>query len=86
MKLKFGFATPRYRGLLENANRLFAPRALVNVFMVCRECGMRSWVGPPRMLGRLSNALGPESSLVITTKSHPRSQNQCLFSSSTNAA
>jgi IS5 family transposase len=34
MKLKFGFAKVRYRGLAKNANRLFATCALVNLFMV----------------------------------------------------
>jgi hypothetical protein len=32
MKLKFGFSKVRYRGLLKNANRLFATCALVNLF------------------------------------------------------
>ena len=32
MKLKFGFAKVRYRGLGKNANRLFATCALVNLF------------------------------------------------------
>jgi len=34
MKLKFGFVKVRYRGLLKNANRVFAACALVNLFMV----------------------------------------------------
>ena len=34
MKLKFGFVKVRYRGLVKNANRLFATCALVNLFMV----------------------------------------------------
>ena len=34
MKLKFGFAKVRYRGLVKNANRVFATCALVNLFMV----------------------------------------------------
>jgi IS5 family transposase len=37
MKLKFGFAKVRYRGLLKNANRLFATCALVNLFMVRKK-------------------------------------------------
>ena len=36
MKLKFGFAKVRYRGLQKNANRLFATCALVNLFLVRR--------------------------------------------------
>ena len=34
MKLKFGFAKVRYRGLAKNANRLFATCALVNLYVV----------------------------------------------------
>ena len=34
MKLKFGFSKVRYRGLLKNANRLFATCALVNLSAV----------------------------------------------------
>jgi len=34
MKLKFGFVKVRYRGLVKNANRLFATCALVNLFLV----------------------------------------------------
>ena len=34
MKLQFGFVKVRYRGLVKNANRLFATCALVNLFMV----------------------------------------------------
>jgi transposase, IS5 family len=34
MKLKFGFVKVRYRGLVKNANRLFATCALMNLFMV----------------------------------------------------
>ena len=34
MKLKFGFVKVRYRGLVKNANRLFAICALVNLFIV----------------------------------------------------
>lgn len=37
MKLKFGFAKVRYRGLVKNANRLFATCALVNLFMVRKK-------------------------------------------------
>jgi transposase, IS5 family len=37
MKLKFGFAKVRYRGLAKNANRLFATCALVNLFMVRKK-------------------------------------------------
>jgi len=37
MKLKFGFVKVRYRGLVKNANRLFATCALVNLFMVRKE-------------------------------------------------
>ena len=37
MKLKFGFSKVRYRGLLKNANRLFATCALVNLFMVRKK-------------------------------------------------
>ena len=37
MKLKFGFSMVRYRGLLKNANRLFATCALVNLFMVRKK-------------------------------------------------
>ena len=37
MKVKFGFAKVRYRGLLKNANRLFATCALVNLFMVRKK-------------------------------------------------
>ncbi len=37
MKLKFGFAKVRYRGLLKNANCLFATCALVNLFMVRKK-------------------------------------------------
>jgi IS5 family transposase len=36
-KLKFGFVKLRYRGLLKNANRLFATCALVNLFMVRKK-------------------------------------------------
>jgi len=34
MKLKFGFVKVRYRGLMKNANRVFATCALVNLFIV----------------------------------------------------
>jgi IS5 family transposase len=34
MKLQFGFVKVRYRGLVKNANRLFATCALVNLFLV----------------------------------------------------
>ena len=34
MKLKFGFVKVRYRGLVKNANRVFATCALVNLFIV----------------------------------------------------
>jgi len=34
LKLKFGFVKVRYRGLKKNANRLFAPCALVNLYLV----------------------------------------------------
>jgi len=34
MPLKFGFVKVRYRGLVKNANRVFATCALVNLFMV----------------------------------------------------
>lgn len=34
LKLKFGFVKVRYRGIVKNANRLFAAFALVNLFMV----------------------------------------------------
>jgi transposase, IS5 family len=37
MKLKFGFAKVRYRGLVKNANRVFATCALVNLFMVRKK-------------------------------------------------
>jgi transposase, IS5 family len=37
MKLKFGFVKVRYRGLLKNANRLFATCALVNLFLVRKK-------------------------------------------------
>jgi IS5 family transposase len=37
MKLKFGFAKVRYRGLMKNANRLFATCALVSLFMVRKK-------------------------------------------------
>ena len=37
MKLKFGFAKVRYRGLRKNANRLFATCALVNLFLARRR-------------------------------------------------
>ncbi|MBI2682045.1 MAG: IS5 family transposase [Acidobacteriales bacterium] len=37
MKLKFGFTKVRYRGLVKNANRLFAACALVNLFMVRKK-------------------------------------------------
>jgi IS5 family transposase len=37
MKLKFGFAKVRYRGLAKNANRVFATCALVNLFMVRKK-------------------------------------------------
>jgi IS5 family transposase len=37
MKLKFGFTKVRYRGLVKNANRLFATCALVNLFMVRKK-------------------------------------------------
>ena len=37
MKLKFGFVKVRYRGLVKNANRLFATCALVNLFMVRKK-------------------------------------------------
>ena len=37
MKLKFGVSKVRYRGLLKNANRLFATCALVNLFMVRKK-------------------------------------------------
>jgi transposase, IS5 family len=37
MKLKFGFAKVRYRGLMKNANRVFATCALVNLFMVRKK-------------------------------------------------
>jgi len=33
LKLKFGFVKVRYRGLDENANRLFVACALVNLFL-----------------------------------------------------
>ncbi len=37
MKLKFGFVKVRYRGLVKNANRLFATCALVNLFLVRKK-------------------------------------------------
>lgn len=37
MKLKFGFVKVRYRGLVKNANRLFATCALVNLFIVRKK-------------------------------------------------
>jgi transposase, IS5 family len=37
MKLKFGFVKVRYRGLVKNANRVFATCALVNLYMVRRQ-------------------------------------------------
>jgi len=37
MKLKFGFVKVRYRGLVKNANRVFATCALVNLFMVRKK-------------------------------------------------
>jgi transposase, IS5 family len=37
MKLKFGFVKVRYRGLVKNANRVFAICALVNLYMVRRR-------------------------------------------------
>jgi len=37
MKLKFGFVKVRYRGLKNNANRLFATCALVNLFLVRKK-------------------------------------------------
>jgi len=37
MKLKFGFAKVRYRGLKKNAHRLFVTCALVNLFMSRRK-------------------------------------------------
>ncbi len=37
MKLQFGFVKVRYRGLVKNANRLFATCALVNLFMVRKK-------------------------------------------------
>jgi IS5 family transposase len=37
MKLKFGFAKVRYRGLQKNANRLFATCALVNLFVARKK-------------------------------------------------
>jgi IS5 family transposase len=37
MKLKFGFVKVRYRGLVKNANRVFAICALVNLFMVRKK-------------------------------------------------
>jgi len=37
LKLKFGFVKVRYRGLVKNANRLFATCALVNLFMVRKK-------------------------------------------------
>jgi IS5 family transposase len=37
MKLKFGFVKVRYRGLVKNANRLFATCDLVNLFMVRKK-------------------------------------------------
>ena len=36
MKVKFGFAKVRYRGLKKNANRLFATCALVNLYLARR--------------------------------------------------
>src|ERR1700692_2667824 len=37
MKLKFGFAKVRYRGMAKNANSLFVTCALVNLFMVRKK-------------------------------------------------
>ena len=37
MKLKFGFAKVRYRGMIKNANRLFATCALVNLFLARKK-------------------------------------------------
>ena len=37
LKLKFGFVKVRYRGLVKNANRLFATCALVNLFLVRKK-------------------------------------------------
>ena len=37
MKLKFGFVKVRYRGLVKNANRLFATCALVSLFLVRKK-------------------------------------------------
>jgi IS5 family transposase len=37
MKLTFGFVKVRYRGLVKNANRLFATCALVNLFLVRKK-------------------------------------------------
>ncbi len=42
MKPKFGFVKARYRGPQKNANRVFAPCALVNLFVALRNyCGWR---------------------------------------------
>ena len=46
MKLKFGVVKLRYRGLKKNANRLFATCALVNMFMVRKNCSAGSVVSP----------------------------------------
>ena len=46
MKLKFGFAKVRYRGLAKNANRLFATCALVNLFMVRKTKWTGRRIGP----------------------------------------
>jgi IS5 family transposase len=37
MKLKFGFVKVRYQGLKKNANRLFAPCALANLFVARKK-------------------------------------------------
>ena len=42
MKLQFGFAKVRYRGLRKNANRLFATCGLVNLFLVRRKLMYRT--------------------------------------------
>ena len=50
MKLKFGFVKVRYRRL-KNANRLFTPCALVNLFPVRRNVkSSRTRGGRPRCL------------------------------------
>lgn len=87
MELQFGFVKVPYRGLVKNANRLFATCALVNLFMVPKNCcvrwrycaqkdaahcsGGRSKARYPHQTG-----LDPSESPVVR---HPLPQKHCLL-------